>query len=656
MFGKDKKSSKTKNDTRSAMLNIDTDLDVKFESAAENNEENSVTDTENSAQSIEPMAEVTESAAEVSSEAIVSTETEDAQSSINEVPAVEITTPMPTAISESKEPDFIEPDIPVDNKVAPIKTKEVFTVVSNYNDDDPDVFDGDSIKLSSRKSKSNTDFTYKPNKVEPVKVDIKGNPDNAHSTNPKNRRKALGYIITSVIIVILVVCGTVFYEAGIKEKLKSPLTINGVNIDSSEFSFMYHYILIENGVDIFASDTEEMLNSKSDDPSFDTTRDYFLDLTAKEMQTMQILYDDAIKHGEYIGDEHYSLARAYVDWLQTKASDIKVPLDTYISGVFGSQVDEQCVLNTLAKKYFTEDYSSGAKLVELSASEAQADEAYKANPNAYDLVDYKIARFVYEQRDEQFIKTANIRADEMIAAMGNDPDLFELAAAQSLGSNDDSEDLLVSNVRYTDFTSHTDFRDWLFDVERQSGDTVIFHDNDGFPIVLCFVKRQRQSIPLRDVRIVQVNYVSTEEFEGADPSVLENFYSVAQAQETAQSIYEYIASTNNVAEVENIYTDEVLRGIVTVTSDNNTYVGKYNDVLNDWIFDDNRKPNDKKIIEGDGCFYVVFFVSESEKPEWYDRVNSFIRMNNYQAFINEMVTEYDYSFNTSGLEEIRDVP
>lgn len=729
MFGKGSKSSKNKNETRSAMLNVDTDMDVKFESnpvtnaASAEEKRTEAPEFDSIAEAIETVSSVSEVvtsdieapvAEEIKPEEIKSEESEaqrpetavivsaaniEEKFSDSDIASHETINPVAENMVSKEEVQIIKPTSEAALKLEELgkvnqednrentkekgrkktdnpgvkdksskksknkkdnKNKELYSMVSNYDDSDPDLFDGNVSLTSRNRKKVVAAPSFRKNNVIPVEVDIKGNPEDAYKPSAKSRHKAAFYVITSIVIVILVVCGTVFYEAGIKDKLNSPLTINGVSIDSSEFSFMYHYILIENGVDIFATDTPDMLAEASDDPNFSTNREYFLDLTAKELQTMQVLYDDATSHGGYIKEEHYALARAYVDWLKGKASDINVSLDTYIKGVFGSQVDEQCVLNTLAKKYFTEDYSSGDKLVELSASNEQANAAYEANMNAYDLVDYKLLRIVYEQREDSFITTANIHANEIIEAMGHDSDMFELAASEYF-TGDDQERLLipdytlVSNVRYTDFT-HNEFRDWLFNPTRTSGDTTIFEDSDGFPILLCFVDRYKQSVPLRNVRIVTISYDSSDEISGELGSEATDFYSIAQAQETAQSIYEYISSANGVAEIENIYTDEVLRGIVTVTSDAEAYVNKYEDVLNNWIFDSSRKANDKKILEGDGCFYVVFFVSESENPEWYDRVNSFIRMNNYQAFINEMVTEYDYSFNRSALDEIQDVP
>ena len=62
------------------------------------------------------------------------------------------------------------------------------------------------------------------------------------------------------------------------------------------------------------------------------------------------------------------------------------------------------------------------------------------------------------------------------------------------------------------------------------------------------------------------------------------------------------------------------------------------------------------MIEIDGSFYVIYFISESPNPEWYDRVNSFIRMNNYRQFITSKQAEYTWEFHEDGLDQIRDVP
>ena len=514
---------------------------------------------------------------------------------------------------------------------------------------DPDALTGEETVKASRKL-SKKKKTKSRNEVAPILLDLKGTKQTEKEPEKKGRSGS-AFVVIAIIVVVLTLAVAIFYKSGFKDRLQSPLVINGQYVDSAEFSFMYHYILIDNGVDIFGADTQEMLNSPSDDPNFATTRDYFMDVTARQMQTTQILYDDATAHGLSIEDQHYKLAQAYIDWLQGKADELGVDLNTYIKGVFGTQVDEQVVMSTLAKLYFTEDYSTGAKLIELQATDEQAEESYQLDCNSYDLVNYKILRITYEQRDEAFLNTANLHADQIMEGIGHDESLFESVASEYFSGEaavllSQPNSTLQKDARYSDFT-HMEFRDWLFDPARQSGDTIKFSDSDGFPIILCFVSRERQSEPLRDVRFIKVN------LNGEDGSEI---HSVSEAQMLAQGIYDSVSTEMDMQEIENIYNDEVISGGITATHSTDTYREKYDGILGEWIFDDERKAGDRAFLETTDGYYIVYMVSISEKPEWYDRVNSFIRMRNYQAFLYEKEAEYGYEFIQSGVDKIQDVP
>ena len=499
--------------------------------------------------------------------------------------------------------------------------------------------------------------TARKNDIAPIKLDLapeKG--DTSRTPVTKGSIRSITFLVIASLIVLATVATSLFYNAGINDKLQSPLLIGGKPVDSAEFSFMYHYILIDNGVDIFAADTPEMLASPSMDANFATNRDYFLDLTAQQMQLTQLLYDDATSHGYEIEQRHYDLARAYIDWLQGKANELGVDLTTYIRGVFGDQVDEQVILSSLAKMYFTEDYASDAKLVELQATDEQAEEAYNSNPNAYDEIDYKLLRIRYEQRDQAFVDTANLHANQIIEQMGHDPSMFEAIAAQYFSGEAAAilqltDSCLTSGARYDDFT-HTDFRDWLFAPERTAGDSVIFNDEDGFPIILVFVNRERQTVPLREVRMVEVLIDNS-----GDDTV--PGYDVANAQQVAQEIYDTIGvlgEETDVQTIENLYNDDIINGNIVITHSQDTYPGKYDGILNEWIFSDTRVAGDKAFLETDTGYYIVYLVEISQNPEWYDRVNSFVRMRNYQAFLNETMGSYAYEFNQTGLDRIADVP
>ena len=416
------------------------------------------------------------------------------------------------------------------------------------------------------------------------------------------RNAGIVFVVLGVLLITIIAAVTFALDTGMDTSFISPLTVHGRDISSGEFSFMYHYELLSEGVDLFAADAEQkLLSPYLDDDSFATYRDYFRYVTAQDFQKMEILYDDATAQGYSIEKAHYDRAGAYINWLKSKADELGVPLDTYIKGVFGTQVDEQIIINTLARKYFTDDYADGEKLIQLSATDDQAEEAYSQSRNSYDLVSYKMIHMTYDQREQAFI------------------------------DNDDF--------------SHEDIRNWLFDEARKEGDGVLIPDDNGFPIIIVFVSRVRMSEKLRNCYIISANVQA----EDMTPDK-------AATQALSQEIYDYIDDADSCNEVENRFNDYILAGQLSVLHDSQIFKNKLNQALSSWIFADERQFGDKTLIEVDGTFYVLYFISESPNPEWYDMVNSFLRMNNLQQFIQSKAEEYTYSFNSDGLNQIKDVP
>ena len=540
--------------------------------------------------------------------------------------------------------------------------KEEHVTLQNLSEIDPELLTGKETAEQAEPAEADKDKekekeTAEPEKVNEAVFELDRLADRLVSSgeekNERLKRNAgIAFVITAVLIVMIVAMLSFFIDTGMDKSFRSPVTIHGRDIPSDEFSFMYHYELLSEGVDLFAAKTETMLSSPyPDDDSFPTYRDYFRYLTAQDLQKMEILYDDAVGKGYAIEQSHYERANAYVDWLKSKANELGVPLNTYIKGVFGVQVDEQCIIRVLAKKYFTEDYAQDEKLVELSASEDQAEEAYNESPNIYDVVSYKLLRIHFEQRDPAFVETANLRAQQIIEAMGRDPSKFEKEARKifpkGAASNtlEQEDSALVPEARYDDFT-HTDFREWLFDDARRAGDSTIIPDEDGFPIILVFVQRHRMTSPMRSAYIMTIT-PKTKDDQTPD---------VPGAQTLSQKIYDYIDDSDSCAAIENVFNDNVLSGQLSIQQDDNIYFEKYASSLAGWIFSDDRKFGDKTIIEEDGTFYVIYFLSESSNPEWYDRVNSYIRQNNYQDFINSKAVDYMWEFHKEGLDQISDVP
>ncbi|MBO4688182.1 MAG: hypothetical protein J5636_06675 [Clostridiales bacterium] len=459
------------------------------------------------------------------------------------------------------------------------------------------------------------------------------------------------FLIAMALIAIIVLIWSVISLGNLNERMTSPLTVGDRDISNAEFSFMYHYVLLENGVDIFKENTEKMLMAPGEN-GFATYRDYFLDVTAKEIQTTYMLYDDATAHGYSITDSHKARAQAYIDWLKSKADAIHVDLDTYIKGTFGPYVTKSLIMQVLPRVYFTEDYAGHQKLEELKATPEQAEQAYQDGRNAYDLVSYRVLRITFEAREENYVTTANIHAQKIIDEIDHDQSQFESVAAKYF-SGEAQQKLLVPDstlhkrVRYSEITEN-EWRAWVFDTSRQPGDCVIFHDEYGFPIIFCFVERVRQEEPLRNVRFF---YIYREDEETGRPGI-----PTSEIIPLSQTIFDSITDEASMTTLETTYADEILDGAMRPVQMDSIYPGNNAENVDDWIFDPQRKSGDKTLLEDENQMLILYYVESSPNPEWYDRVNSFIRMDNYQAFVSSKLKDYAYTFHEEGLEYIKDIP
>ncbi|MBN1892380.1 MAG: hypothetical protein JW780_06320 [Clostridiales bacterium] len=431
------------------------------------------------------------------------------------------------------------------------------------------------------------------------------------------------------------------------ERAASPLMIRGNAVSNAEFSFMYHYILLENGIDILSESSRDLLGSPMDN-GYDTYRDYFLDITAKEMQTTAILYDDAVANGYTVNQTHINRARNYLEWLNDQAMSLSVDLETYIKGAFGKSVDSELILDVLSRKYFVDEYAEGPKLEELCATEDQAEEAYLSAPNQYDVISYRLLRIVFEQKEPSFIATAHLHAREIIEKIEHDQSQFEIVAAEYF-SGDAKERLLkpdstlISDVRFNDIDD-MEWRVWLFDPQRTPGDCIIYEDDDGFPILICFSSRTRQIEPLRDVRMI---FLYEEDPENNVPGIPKS-----DIASQALTVLNSITDEASVQNLERTYSEDIALGKVSVSHSSDTYKGKLDPLFDEWIFDPARKPGDKTSITTEEGIAVIYYVESSENPEWFDRVNSFIRINNFQEFLLAKQEEYPYRFSDEGLKSI----
>jgi len=471
--------------------------------------------------------------------------------------------------------------------------------------------------------------------------------DSDATTKRKKWIRPLTVFLVLAFSTLLIIAASWFIGNNMNERLSSPLTIKDQKINIAEFSFMYHYVLRSNGIDIYKEGSHAILDAPGEN-NFPTQREYFLDLTARTLQTRNILYDDATSKGYYISEPDRQMAESYILWLNQKAAELEVSTEVFIKGYFGKYVTLDTVREVLSKQYFTENYEQNHKLDELKATDAQAEAAYQEAPFQYDEISYKVLRIMFESASPSFVETANLRAQEIVERVNGDETQFEAIASEyftgtAKESLQQEDATLLQNMRFSQ-VENEEWRTWLFDSSRVRGDSQIFYDNQGFPIIFLFKERVRQTEPFRDIHMI---YLNREENQDASTG-----FSSADILPVAQSMYDAISDERSISALINAYSDEILDRKISFFHDIAAYRGIYAETIDAWVFNSERKPGDKNILETENQVIVLYYVEASSNPEWFDKVNSYIRMNNYQEFLTEKALEYPFVFDQASLSFI----
>ena len=117
-------------------------------------------------------------------------------------------------------------------------------------------------------------------------------------------------------------------------------------------------------------------------------------------------------------------------------------------------------------------------------------------------------------------------------------------------------------------------------------------------------------------------------------------------------ILESITDEASMHALETIYAEKIAQGWMATSQSSDVYPGKLDREFDKWIFHPDRKPGDKTSVTTDVGIAILYYIGSSKDPEWYDRVNSFIRIDNFQEFIMAKQEEYPFRFNEEGLKDI----
>ena len=463
----------------------------------------------------------------------------------------------------------------------------------------------------------------------------------------EEKRSSILYGVIAVVFVLVAIT-VIVWKSNIIQKTATAATIDGQKYTAAEVSFHYqnayrnfineYYAYLSYGLlslntnaslsgQTIAEGDATILNLESDAVG-QTWKDYFADRALEQMAAVQSVLktakDEGFQYPASVQENYDSNMRS----LRDAASASGVSVDRYLQANLGGTMTEKIYGQRLMATLQYEAYAN-AKQDSLTYSDAELEEAYQADRNTYDRVDYEYVTVsgTAESTTDAEGNTVDPTEEETAAAMNAakakaEEILAAYRSGQSLESQADTENGVTYARSETASYSATPVLEWAFDGARREGDVDVIESSSSYTVAL-FHSKSRSEYNTVDVRHVLIRPEETtlsSEDEGYQADVdakradakakAEELYAQWQSGAASEDTFADLARENsadgNAAE-GGIYTE--------------VYQGQMVSTFNDWCFDAGRSPGDSGIVETDYGYHIMYFVGQNA-PYWKVQVRN----------------------------------
>ena len=582
-----------------------------------------------------------------------------------------------------------------------------------------------AVDMSEKNNKSNTPADNTKPEKKMTKYDLKMQRRQEEEKKAKKEKTIIKTGCILAVIICVCIAAWKFYD-NYQEKHGPYITVGDHEIQKAEFDYYYYSSLNSfastygSYLSYFGLDTSKPLDQQqySDTMTWD---DYFQQQAVNQLKNVYALTDEANEKGfEYDATSDYD---DMVSSIQSYAEQQGVSEDEYCKSVFGSDATLEGIkpyveMSGLASAYYNDVQDN------IEVTDDEINTYYDENKDNYDSVDYRVCKIEADMPEEETeaeteaqtetvaesssetavtesqteTESETMSAEESEAAAKAEEEAKAAAMAEAKAKADDMLSKITDEASfekvYGDYAtdastdslntdkkkssiSPTDVANWLFDADRQAGDTTVIEDtaNNAYYIVY-FKDRYLDHTKTVDVRHILISAdtastdtAETEETETAaagetETAETESAEAQEQAKEDAKAAAKIKAeqilddwkngdaTEDSFAELAKTYSDD---------SGSNTNGGLYEAVkegqmvtnFNDWIFDASRKPGDTGIVESDYGYHIIYFVGNN-KEEWYVNIKDTItsnKLNDYMADLTADVEVKDSRHHVAYLHE-----
>ena len=453
------------------------------------------------------------------------------------------------------------------------------------------------------------------------------------AVEPEKKKKfskgAVIAIVALCAIIIAAFVGIVTYVAKtIESQISFDQTATAVtvgDIDSTAAEFCQSYMTYYSYNSYYGYSEEELKELAIEDVIF-----------------MNVLYAEALENGYTVTDDIQAQIDEQMANITAAAESASMTADEYIDKSFGEGFTVDMYKKIAEKTFIVQKYYND-KIAEIEdkykgdkgAAEIEAE--YAADKYEYDLTD--VSYWYFDASEENAQVDANTVVAHVKGGMS-----FEEAIRSVTGESEETPNMLKGHSKSAlesgKFVSEA--IEWIFaeneDGSYMNGTGAVTTVADSSKIYVFYVNNaphRDETIPA-DVLYIQVD-VSTDtaiktekelkiEAKAAAEEILKKF---EETDKSVDSFTDLLIECNN-GDDELVYGDR----FEALKND-----GSEDAAVEAWAFDASRQEGDYALVEGDGCYYILFFEKKAENAVWYDTILNTLVTNELRGFQEDLISK-----------------
>ena len=575
--------------------------------------------------------------------------------------------------------------------------------------------------MSEKNNKSNSPADNTKPEKKMTKYDMKMQRRQEEERKAKKEKTIIKTGCILAVVICVCIAAWKFYD-NYQEKHGPYITVGSHEIQKAEFDYYYYSSLNSfastygSYLSYFGLDTSKPLDQQMYSETM-TWDDYFQQQAVNQLKNVYALTDEANEKGfEYDASADYD---DMVTSIKSYAEQQGVSEDEYCKSVFGSDATLEGIkpyveMSGLASAYYNDVKDN------IEVTDDEINTYYDENKDNYDSVDYRVCKIEADMPEEETeaeteaaqtetaaesasettaesttetavtesqteIESETMSAEESEAAAKAEEEAKAAAMADAKAKADEmlskikdeasfekvydkyASDTTVDSLntdKKKSSISPTDVADWLFDADRQAGDTTVIEDTANNAYYVVYFKDRyldhKKTVDVRQILISadtssadETDTSETETTAAGDTETTET--ESAEAQEQAKEDAKAAAKTkaeqilkdwksgdateDSFAELAKTYSDD---------TGSNTNGGLYEAVkegqmvtsFNDWCFDASRKPGDTGIVESDYGCHIIYFIGD-DAEEWHVDIKDTITSNKLNDYMSNLTANLE---------------